>query len=118
MKVTELDVWKSAMDLAEKSYQLADKFTETNNMGLGYHLRTAVTHLPANISAAASRKYGKESLNYLFEAKTQIYQIESMTFLAERLGYITEEERDEHLEVLDMARRLLFGFIKYYKKAS
>ena len=118
MKVTELDVWKAAMDLAEKSYQLAEKFPETTSTGLGYHLRTAVTHLPANISAAASRKYGRESLNYLFDAKGEIYEIESMTYLAERLRYITEEERDEHLEVLDTARRLLFGFIKYYKKAS
>lgn len=106
------------MELAAKSYELADKFPETTTMGLGYHLRAAVTHLPANIAAAASRKYGKESLKYLFDAKGEVYEIESMTYLAEKLGYISEEERDVHLEILDTSRRLLFGFIKYYKKAS
>ncbi|MCB0736237.1 MAG: four helix bundle protein [Bacteroidetes bacterium] len=118
MKVTELDVWNAAMDLAEKSYRLVEKFPESDGMGLSFHFRKAVTHLPANISAAASRKYGRESLSYLFDAKGEIYEIESMTYLAERLNYISLDERDEHLEVLDTARKLLFGFIKYYKKAS
>lgn len=104
--------------MAAKAYELADKFPETHNLGLAFQLRNSVTHLPANVAAAASRKYGRESLRYLFRAKGIIYEVESMYFLAEKMGYIMEEERDEHLEYLDTARKLLFGFIKYYKKAS
>lgn len=118
MQVTELDVWKSAMDLAKDAYELSRNFPEVENFGLGYQLRTTVTNIPSNIAAAASRKYGKESLHHLFQAKSDIYHVETQLYLAEKLAYISEEELNEILEKLDTARRLLFGFIKYYKKAS
>ncbi|MGB0430770.1 MAG: four helix bundle protein [Bacteroidia bacterium] len=118
MKAQDLDVWKASIDLAAEAYKLAETFPETTNQGLAYFLRESVTQLPSNIAAAASRKYGTESLDYLFKAKGIIYQIESMYYLAEKLHYISEEERDQHLESLDSAKRLLFGFIKYYKKSS
>lgn len=118
MKVQDLDVWNAAIDLAAEAYQLADTFPETTSQGLAYHLKASVTHLPSNIAAAASRKYGRESLNYLFQAKTIIYEVESMYFLAAKLNFISEEDLEKHLESIDSAKRLLFGFIKYYKKAS
>lgn len=119
MKVQDLDVWKAAIELAAETYKLADRIPEESTInGLAHHLRSSVTHLPSNIAAAASRKYGTESLNYLFKAKGIIYEVESMFYLAEKLDYIDEEELDRHLESLDSARKLLFGFIKYYKKAN
>ncbi|MBI1183107.1 four helix bundle protein [bacterium] len=118
MKVQDLDVWKAAIDLAAEAYKLAETFPETTSQGLGYHLRASVTHLPANIAAAASRKYGAESLKYLFRAKGIIYEVESMYYLAEKLNYIDNDQLEKHVESLDSAKRLLFGFIKYYKKSS
>lgn len=118
MKVQDLDVWKASLDLAAEAYHMADKFPESTAQGLGFLLRSSVTHLPANIAAAASRKYGTESLKYLFRAKGIIYEIESMYHLAERLNYISPDELAAGMESLDTAKRLLFGFIKYYKKSA
>lgn len=118
MKVTELDVWNASMELAKDVFELSRNFPEIENFGLSYQLRTTVTNIPANIAAAASRKYGKESLTHLFNAKSDIYHVETQLYLAEKLAYISNEELNEILESLDAARKLLFGFIKYYKKAS
>lgn len=118
MKLTELDVWNASMDLAAAVYTLSDKFPETQIMGLGYQLRHSASCLPSNIGAAASRKYGKESLAYLQKAKGYLFEIESYLYLAEKLNYITNEELEAHLDLLDSSKRLLFGFIKYYNKAS
>lgn len=118
MKITELEVWKAAMDLAKDVYELSNNFPEVENYGLAYQLRRTVTNIPSNIAAAASRKYGKESLRHLFKAKSFIYDAETQIYLAEKLGYISEEELNKILETLDTSRRLLFGFIKYYKRAS
>lgn len=118
MKVTELDVWNASMDLAKQVFELSRNFPEMENFGLSYQLRTTVTNIPSNIAAAASRKSGKDSLNHLFDAKSDIYHVETQLYLAEKLAYISEDELNEILESLDSARRLLFGFIKYYKKAS
>ena len=118
MKVQDLDVWKAAIDLAAEAYLLAEKFPDRTISGLGYHLVASVTQLPSNIAAAASRKYGTESLEYLFRAKGIIYEVESMYFLADKLNYISQEELDRHIDSLESSKRLLFGFIKYYKKST
>jgi four helix bundle protein len=118
MQITELDVWKASMDLAKNLYELSRTFPEVENSGLGQMLRKTSTSLPSNIAAAASRKYGKESLLYLQKAKGYIYEIETQLYLAERLGYITTEELNHNLEQVDTARKLLFGFIKYYKRTA
>src|ERR1700744_4343475 len=97
MLITELDVWKAAMDLAKNVYELSGTFPEIGEGSLGQMMRTTVTNLPSNIAAAASRKYGKESLDYLFKAKGHVYEIETQLYLAERLGYITEEELNRYL---------------------
>ena len=118
MQITELEVWKAAIDLAKSCYELTDKFPDAENYGLNYQIRRTVTNIPANISAAASRKHGKESLRHLFRARDMIYEIESHLYLANRMEYITEEELDNMLEALNTSKRLLFGFIKYYKRSG
>ena len=118
MQITELDVWKSSMDLAQSIYETSQTFPETRDNGLGYFMRRSVTSLPANIAAAASRKYGKESLRYLQKAKGYVYELETQIYLAERLGYLSNEEAMKALEQLDTSRKLLFGFIKYYKRTA
>ena len=118
MQITELGVWKAAIDLAKSCYELSQKFPEVENFGLGYQLRSTVTNIPANVSAAASRKHGKESLRHLFRARDMIYEVESHVYLAQKMGYISEEELESMLESLNTSKRLLFGFIKYYKRAG
>lgn len=118
MQITELEVWKASMELAKDLYELSRQFPANEENGLTFMIRRTVTSLPANIAAAASRKYGKESLRYLQKAKGYIYEAETQLYLAEKLGYINEEERDRALEQVDISRKLLFGFIKYYKRTS
>lgn len=118
MQLTELDVWKAAMDLAKMVYESSRNFTEMEPNGLGYQLRRTVTYIPSNIAAAASRKQGIESLRHLSKAKDYIYETETQLYLAEMLGFMSKEELDSILEQLESSRRLLFGFIKYYKRSS
>jgi four helix bundle protein len=118
MQITELEVWKAAMDLAVAIFKSSGNFPETEPTGLGYQLRRTITSLPSSIAAAASRKQGKESLRYLQKAKGYLYEVETQLYLAERLGYLNEEELKDLLESVDTAKRLLFGFIKYYKRTA
>ena len=116
MQLTELEVWRAAMDLAKLVYESSTRFIETETFGLGYQLRRTVTTIPAHIAAAASRKHGIEALRSLSYAKDSIYETESQLYLAEKLGFISQEELNSILDQLESSRRLLFGFIKYYKK--
>lgn len=118
MQITELEVWKAGIELAKITYQITEKFPDVEKYGLAYQLRRSVTNIPANVSAAASRKHGKESLRHLFRARDMIYEVESHYYLANKLEYISDEELDMLLENLNTSKRLLFGFIKYYKRSN
>jgi len=118
MQITELEVWKAAIELAKQCYEMTDRFSEKEQFGLSYQIKRTVTNIPANVSAAASRKHGKESLRHLFRARDLIYEVESHIYLSNKLGYISEEELESMLELLNSSKRLLFGFIKYYKRSS
>ena len=104
------------MDLAKLVYESSVKFMEPEPYGLGYQLRRTATTIPSHIAAAASRKQGQEALRSLSRAKDFIYETESQLYLAEKLGFMTQEELNPILDQLESSRRLLFGFIKYYKK--
>ena len=118
MQITELEVWKAGIELARSAYELSEKFPAVENYGLAYQLRRTVTGIPSNVAAAASRKHGKESLRHLFRARDLIYEVESLFYLSEKLGYLTEAELEIILETLNTSKRLLFGFIKYYKRSG
>lgn len=118
MQITELEVWKAAIELAKRCYEITSDFPDTENYGLSAQMRRTVTNIPANISAAASRKHGKESLRHLFRSRDLIYEVESHIYLANKLEYINDELLESMMETLNTAKRLLFGFIKYYKRSS
>ena len=118
MQITELEVWKAGIELAKSTYELSERFPAVENYGLAYQLRRTVTGIPSNVAAAASRKHGKESLRHLFRARDLIYEVESLFYLSERLGYLTESELEMMLDTLNTSKRLLFGFIKYYKRSG
>jgi four helix bundle protein len=118
MQITELEVWKAAMDLATSLYEITPGFGEPEPYGLGYQIRRTISGLPANVSAAASRKYGNESLHHLQKGKSILYETETLIYLAARLRYINEEDRDKLLEQVETSKKLLFGFIKYYKNSG
>ena len=118
MQITELEVWQSAMDLAQRLYKVASTLPEADSHGLAYYLRQAAVKIPSHIAAAASRKYGNESIRALNEAKEYLYQSETILRLAHKMEMLTEEELNHILEQLETSRKLLFGFLKYYKRAT
>ncbi len=118
MQITELDVWRSSMDLTQELYELAEGFGKDDKHGLSLQIRDTAIEIPSNIASAASKKYGRDSLRYLYESKSAIYKIETQIYLAHRLEYLTEERFNEMIEKIDTCRRLLFGFIKHYKRSS
>ncbi len=118
MEITELEVWQTAMNLSQRLYELSKSMPETEQFGLGHQLRQHAVKIPSLIAAAASRKYGQESIRALDIAKGHLYETETVLRLAHRLDLLSEDETKETLEQLETSRKLLFGFLKYYKRAT
>lgn len=111
----ELDVWQKSRELVKVIYRLTDKFPASEQNALTLQVKTIVLSIPANIADGASRKSGKETLRHLQLAKGSVFQLEALLYVAMDLGYIDEMDLDLTLENVTTSRKLLLGFIKYYR---
>ena len=116
MKYTDLEVWVESRKLTNLVYQLTKKFPKDELYGLTNQIRRSSVSVPSNIAEGCGRQYPKETIQFLHIAKGSIYELETQFYLALDQEYILLEEVNNFLHQLETCKRLLNGFINYYKK--
>jgi four helix bundle protein len=117
MNYTELDVWKYSRELVKLVYTLTKSYPQDELYGLTNQLRRSVISVPSNIAEGVGRQSNKETIHFLFIAKGSLNEVETQLYLSFDLGYISEEELNNILEKVISNKKLLNGFINYYKKS-
>jgi four helix bundle protein len=115
MIYTELDVWKEARVLVKLMYNQFSKFPKDEIFGLQSQMKRAVISIPSNIAEGCGRNHHKDSLQFFFIARGSIYELETQLYLALDLYYIDDIIFSEVLLQIEMVRKLLHGFIKYFE---
>ena len=113
---TELEVWKEARALSKEIYLVSANFPSEEKFGLTSQIRRATVSIPSNIAEGCGRNHPKESIQFFFIARGSIYELETQLYLAFDLDFINEITLEILLLKLETTRRLLHGFIKYYKQ--
>ena len=116
MDYTDLDVWKVSRELVKSVYQLTQKFPKEEIYGLTNQLRRCVVSVPSNIAEGVGRQSNKETIHFLYIAKGSLNEVETQLYLAFDLEFISKAELNLILEKLVSSKKLLNGFINYYKK--
>ncbi|MDO5979616.1 four helix bundle protein [Flavivirga spongiicola] len=116
MNYTELDVWKYSRELVKLVYKLTKSYPQEELYGLTNQIRRSVISIPSNIAEGVGRQSNKETIHFLFIAKGSLNEVETQLYLSFDLGYILEEELKNILEKVISSKKLLSGFINYYKK--
>lgn len=116
MNYTELDVWKYSRELVKLVYELTRSFPNDELYGLTNQIRRCVISVPSNIAEGVGRQSNKETIHFLFIAKGSLNEVETQLYLSFDLGYISEEELKNILEKVISNKKLINGFINYYKK--
>lgn len=116
MNYTELDVWKYARELVKLVYQLTKGFPQDELYSLTNQIRRSVISVPSNIAEGVGRQSNKETIHFLFIAKGSLNEVETQLYLSFDLGYMSEIELKNILEKVISNKKLLNGFINYYKK--
>lgn len=115
MNYTELDVWKSSRELVKTVYLLSDSFPKEELYALTNQVRRCSISIPSNISEGLGRQSSKETIHFLYISKGSIYELETQLFLAFDLEYISKEQLESILEKVTICKKLLNGFINYFK---
>lgn len=114
MDYKELDIWIQARVLVKTVYVLTKSFPKDEQFSLTSQVRRCVISIPSNIAEGCGRQSNKETIHFLQIARGSLFELETQLILAEDLNYISDI--DIVLKEIERVKKLLNGFINYYKK--
>ena len=115
MNYTELDVWKTSRELVKKVYLLSDLFPKEELYALTNQIRRCSISIPSNIAEGLGRQSNKETIHFLYISRGSLFELDTQLFLAFDLNYTSKEQLENILEQVTSCKKLLNGFINYFK---
>jgi four helix bundle protein len=112
---TSLDIWKKCRKLTSCIYTLTKKFPRDELYGLTNQIRRCVVSIPSNIAEGWRRSYPKDSIQFFHIARGSLYELETQLYLSFDQNYITEDDLNDNLLLIIDCKKLINGFINYYK---
>ena len=113
-----LEVYKKALDLAEKIYKITADFPEKERYGLQGQLRRASVSISSNIAEGSGRYNKKDFAQFLRIARGSLYECIPLIEIALRTGYINKETSEGLLASGNELAKMLNGLISSLLKNS
>ena len=108
----ELMVWQKAIDLVTEIYKITRAFPKEEVFGLVSQMQRAAVSIPSNIAEGHERNTDKEFAQFLCIARGSLAELETQIIIAEKLSYITKEQRISILNNCYEIGRMINGLLK------
>ena len=82
----ELRIWQTGIDIAVKTFQLADTFPKEDKFGICQQMTRAGVSIPSNIAEGSSRKSEKDYARFIEISLGSNFELETQVVIAERLA--------------------------------
>lgn len=112
----ELDVWKEARKLVSEVYNVTKDFLSEELYCLVSQMRRCAVSVPSNIAEGCGRRTAIDSMRFLFIARGSLFELETQLYLSLDQNYIIKTKLEALLVQIEICKKLLSGFINYYKK--
>ena len=112
----ELDVWIEARKLVNQVYEITNDFPKEEMYGITNQIRRCSVSIPSNIAEGCGRQTPKDSIRFLYISRGSLYELETQLYLSNDLKFVSEERLNNVLFQIETCKKLLNGFINYYKK--
>ena len=114
-KYTDLEVWLKSRELTNSIYTISKSYPEAERFGLTNQMRRCAVSVPSNIAEGCGRSSFKETIHFLYIARGSLYELETQLYLSLDQNYISKMASQELQENVITCKKLLNGFINYYK---
>lgn len=111
----KLKIWQISMQLVESVYELTLKFPKSEQYGLTSQVRRAAVSMPSNIAEGNVRDSRKEYLHFLSVALGSLAEVETQLQLSSRLGFVSLDEIEEMLDLIQLLARMIRGLQRNIK---
>ena len=111
----KLDVYQMAVDLADYTLKLLERFPPNRHIRLISQIEAAVTSPAQNIAEGKGRQYKKEFIQFLHIAQGSLYEVVTLNEIFKRRNLFHENEALEVRNKCEKIDRKLNGLINYLR---
>ena len=115
MEYTELEVWIETRKLTNLVYEITNGFPKEELYALTNQIRRCSISIPSNIAEGCGRQTAKDIVHFLHISRGSIYELETQFYLALDQKYVSQNDFESIIKQIQSCKRLLNGFINYYK---
>lgn len=108
----QLIAWQEAQKLAVQVYKVTGKFPDEERFGLTSQIKRASSSVSANIAEGFGRRTAKDKLQFYTIAYGSLLETKNFLYLAEKLRFIGESERDKTIEQVVSCQKLLNALMR------
>jgi four helix bundle protein len=107
----DLRAWRKSLELALEIYRTTQQFPKCELYGLTSQMRRAAVSIPSNIAEGKGRSSDRDFVVFLCHARGSLLELETQALVAQRLGYLENEDAN-HIEKLSAETgKILNGLI-------
>ena len=110
----KLIAYQKGKEIVKSTYKLLKKFPTEEKYALCDQLRRASVSITSNIAEGTNRFSVKDKAHFVEMAYGSLMEVSSQFEIAEDLGYITTDDRQNMDKLIDEEARLLAGLKKSY----
>lgn len=115
---TDLEAWKEAHKLTLLVYKITNKFPKSELYGLTSQLRRAVVSIESCIAEGFSRFHYKDRLNFYYDARGSIGEVQSQLIDTKDLKFIKEIDFKSVWKQAERVNIILGGLIRSTQRLS
>ena len=116
MEYIKLEVWLETRKLTSLIYDATKLFPKEELFGLTNQMRRCAVSVPSNIAEGCERQTAKDTIRFLHISRGSLYELETQSYLALDQKYLDEISFNVIFNQIQSSKKLLNGFINYYKK--
>ena len=115
---TDLEVWKEAHKLTLLIYRVTKTYPKEEMFGLISQIRRSAVSVESCIAEGFARFHYKDRLNFYYQSRGSISEIESQLITSKDLEYINKNEFETIFDQAEKTGRILSGLIRSTENLS
>jgi len=113
-----LDAWQKSMDLVEMVYRITRSWPDDERFGLTNQIRRAAVSIPSNIAEGHGRASNGDFQRFVAIAYGSLSEVETQFLIAERLGYLPENDARTLRKQCASVGQVIQGFSRFLRQQA
>lgn len=98
---TQMPIWKQAMKISIKIFELSDNLPRKEDYGLTSQIRRSTNSIGANIAEGFGRKHTKEKINFYVYARGSANETIHHLIYGSKIGYFHEQKANNLIKEIN-----------------